>query len=187
MDTLTKVAKQYMNCSPTITQGRLFEIIEATKFNKDAALKGESLRAFTTDSLGDPHAAADIVVKNGDTLLKEVQAKSSAKASRLARMVSSEKYGDMDRLVNSEKANRVKELVENAQIPQGIYAKDYEQAGPHIKGKLEANNITSGGTTYEEALKAANQPQAYALKEKIYTFAEGTFSSMMNGALAGHV
>ena len=53
-------------------------------------MKGESLRAFTTDSLGDPHAAADIVVKNGDTLLKEVQAKSSAKASRLARMVSSE-------------------------------------------------------------------------------------------------
>lgn len=185
MDTLTKVAKQYMNCSPNITQGRLFEIIEATKFNKDAALKGESLRAFTTDSLGDPHAAADILIKDGDTLIKEVQAKSGAKAASLARMVSSEKYGDMDRLVNSEKADKVKELVEKRANSQSIYAKDYEQAAPHINGKLEADNITSGGTTYEEALKATNQPQTYALKEKIYTFAEGTFSSMMNGALAG--
>ena len=111
------------------------------------------MRAFTTDSLGDPHAAADILIKDGDTLIKEVQAKSGAKAASLARMVSSEKYREMDRLVNSEKADKVKELVEKRANSQGIYAKDYEQASPHIKGQLEANNITSGGTTYEEALK----------------------------------
>lgn len=57
MELLLKVAKQYENVAADKTQGRLFEIIETTKFNVKAAELGETIRAATTDSLGDPHAA----------------------------------------------------------------------------------------------------------------------------------
>ncbi|WP_245842467.1 hypothetical protein [Parageobacillus galactosidasius] len=103
MDLLKNVAKQYIKCDPEITQGRLFEIIESTKFNINAAKAGEMFRAFTTHSLGDPQAAADIVIKDSFHILKFIQAKSGKSASSLARMVADPKYRDMDRLVNSEK------------------------------------------------------------------------------------
>ena len=49
---LVKVAKQYINCANDLTQGRMFEIIETTKFNANAAKAGSMLRAVTTDQLG---------------------------------------------------------------------------------------------------------------------------------------
>ena len=185
MDLLKKTADQYINCSPDITQGRLFEIIESTKFNMNAAKAGEVFRAFTTDSLGDPHAAADIVIKEHFNILQEIQAKSGNNASTLARMVSDQKYNDMDRLVNVEKVSRVKELVENRANSNGIYAEDYKQALPNIKGELAYNEIRSGGTTHEEALRATKQTDRYVFEQQASQFVSGTFSAMANGALAG--
>lgn len=185
MDLLKKTAQQYMNCAPGITQGRLFEIIEATKFNVNAAKAGEMFRAFTTDSLGDPHAAADIVIKDGYNILKEIQAKSSNSAAALARMVSDAKYKDMDRLVNTEKAEKVKELIDKRAAANGIYADDYQQAAPHVKGELKYKDIGSGGTTHEEAMRATENTNQYVLEQKVSQFVSGTFSAMANGALAG--
>jgi hypothetical protein len=185
MNLLKKTAQQYLNCSPGITQGRLFEIIEATKFNVNAAKAGEIFRAFTTDSLGDPHAAADIVIKDGYNILKEIQAKSSNSAAGLVRMVSDAKYKDMDRLVNTEKAEKVKELIEKRAAANGIYADDYRQAAPHIKGELQYKNIGSGGTTHDEAMRATENTNQYVLEQKVSQFVSGTFSAMANGALAG--
>ena len=185
MDLLKRTANQYINCSPEITQGRLFEIIEATKFNVNSAKAGEVFRAFTTDSLGDPHAAADIVIKDRFNILKEIQAKSGNSSSTLARMVSDPKYGDMDRLVNIEKASKVKELIEKRASSNGIYVDDYKQAAPNIKGELNYKNIQSGGTTHDEALRAAENTNEYVFKQQASQFAVGTFSAMANGALAG--
>lgn len=60
---LVKVAKQYINCASDKTQGRMFEIIEATKFNANASKAGSMLRAVTTDQLGMPHHEADIFIR----------------------------------------------------------------------------------------------------------------------------
>jgi hypothetical protein len=185
MDLLKDVAKQYIKCDPEITQGRLFEIIESTKFNINAAKAGEMFRAFTTHSLGDPQAAADIVIKDSFHILKAIQAKSGKSASSLARMIADPKYGEMDRLVNSEKASRVAELVKNRAQSNSIYAKDYQQAHPHITGELNYGDISSGGTSYEEALRAAVNPDRYALEQKIRHFVTNTYSAIVNGALAG--
>ena len=70
---LVKVAKQYINCASDLTQGRMFEIIEFTKFNTNAAKAGSMLRAVATDQLGMPHHEADIYIRNksGD-ILREV-------------------------------------------------------------------------------------------------------------------
>jgi hypothetical protein len=185
MDLLKKTAEQYVKVSPDITQGRLFEIIESTKFNVDAAKAGDMLRAYTTESLGDPHAAADIVIKDGFNVVKEIQAKSGNSAPSLTRMISDQKYGEMDRLVNADKAERVKELIEKRAQSNSIYADDYRQAAPHVKGELQHGSVSSGGTTHGEALKAASNTDRYVLEQKLTQFASGTFSAMMNGALAG--
>lgn len=185
MDLLRDVAEQYVQCDPKITQGRLFEVIESTKFNINSAKAGEMFRAFTTDSLGDPHATADIVIKDSFHILKFIQAKSSDNASRLARMVSDQKYGEMDRLVNSEKVNRVAELVKSRAESNSIYAHDYRQAYSHITSELHYGEIRSGGTSYEEAIRAATNPERYVFEQKMQHLIVHTYSAMVNGALAG--
>ncbi len=187
MDLLLKVAKQYENCKPSHTQGRLFEIIETTKFNAKAAQLGEKVRAMTTEALGDPHAKADILIKEGEKILKEVQAKSSEKAPWLANAVRREDYGDMDRLVNSDKVDRVKELVDKRAASKGIYSDDYAKASEHLKGELKSGNISSGGTTHQEALDAAKDPSKFALKTNTAQFGKQMFNAARDGAIAGAI
>ncbi|MFJ7407672.1 MULTISPECIES: hypothetical protein [unclassified Lysinibacillus] len=183
---LVKVAKQYINCASDKTQGRMFEIIESTKFNVNAAKAGSMLRAVTTDQLGMPHHEADIFIRNksGD-VLREVQAKSGNNPVALASYIKNKKYEGMDRLVNMEHKNRVSELMESRIDKQGIYAEDYRDAQKHLKGQLEYDGIKSGGTTHDEATHAAENPEAFASQMNRAEFISGVKNAMLSGALAG--
>lgn len=183
---LKKVALQYINCAPELTQGRMFEILEVTKFNISAAKGGELLRAVTTDHLGYPHAAADILIRNsqGD-ILKEIQAKSSISEATLTRSIAKEHYEGMDRLVNSDKVSRVEELLEKRISKQGIYAEDYKAAKEHLQGELKYGNSSSGGTEYSEAIDAAKNPEQVAKHLNYEELFSGLSSAMVSGALAG--
>lgn len=183
---LIKVAKQYINCASDKTQGRMFEIIETTKFNAAAAKAGSVLRAVTTDQLGEPHAAADILIRNSNgDVLKEIQAKSYNSAASTARAVADAKYNGMDRLVNVEKEEKVNELIEKRMNSKGIYAQDYKDAHGSIKGQTEYGDIKSGGTTYKDSTRAAESPEAFATEMKRAEFISGAKSAMLGGALAG--
>lgn len=183
---LVKVSTQYMKCASDKTQGRIFEIIETTKFNSAAAKAGSTLRAVTTDRLGMPHHEADIFIKNGDgNILSQIQAKSSGKASNLARAVSNKKYNGMDRLVNAEHKERVEDLIGKRINSGGIYTEDYKAASNSIKGQLEYESIKSGGTTYKEALQATENPESYVFIKNSSEFISGASSAMLSGALAG--
>ncbi len=183
---LIKVAKQYINCASDKTQGRMFEIIETTKFNVAAAKAGSLLRAVTTDQLGEPHAAADILIRNpnGD-ILKEIQAKSYEKATETARAVAKSKYNGMDRLVNVENEDRVNELIEKRMNSNGIYAQDYKDANGSIKGQTEYGDIKSGGTTYKYSTRAAENAESFSAEMKKVEFISGAKNAMLGGALAG--
>lgn len=183
---LIKVAKQYMNCDSSFTQGRMFEIIETTKFNVNAAKVGSLLRAVTTEQLGMPHHEADIFIKNasGD-VLREVQAKSGAKASHLANYIRNEKYSGMDRLVNIEHEQRVGELMDNRISKGGIFTEQYQDARANLKGQLEHEDISSGGTTYKETKYAAENVESYARQSNYAEVIAGAKSAMLSGALAG--
>lgn len=186
MDQLKEVAKQYINCAPDKTQGRMFEIIETAKFNAAAAKAGSVLRAVTTDQLGEPHAAADILIRNakGD-VLKEIQAKSYNSSPTTARAIADSKYNGMDRLINVEKEERVKELVEKRANSNGIYAREYKDAQGSIVGKTAYGEVSSGGTTYDESLEAAKNAEAFAKKMNHAEFVSGASTAMITGALAG--
>lgn len=186
MDQLKKVASQYANCATDKTQGRMFELIETTRFNAAAAKAGSLLRAITTDQEGNPHAAADILIKNakGD-VLKEIQAKSYNSAATSARAVADSKYNGMDRLVNVEKESKVKELVEKRMNSNGVYAQDYKDAHGTITGQTQYGDIKSGGTTYDESIRAAENAEAFANKMNRAEFICGARNAMLGGALAG--
>jgi len=183
---LIKVAKQYINCATDKTQGRMFEIIESTKFNAAAAKAGSVLRAITTDQLGEPHAAADILIRNpnGD-VLKEIQAKSYNSAVKAARAVADAKYNGMDRLVNVENEEKVNELIEKRMNSGSIYAQDYKDAHGSIKGQTEFGDIKSGGTTYNDSTRAAENPETFTIEMKRAEFISGAKSAIIGGALAG--
>ncbi|MEK5232784.1 hypothetical protein MHB42_13545 [Lysinibacillus sp. FSL K6-0232] len=183
---LVAVAEQYINCASDKTQGRMFEIIETTKFNVNAVKAGSLLRAVTTDELGEPHAAADLLIRNpSGQVLKEIQAKSYSTTPTAARAIANPKYNGMDRLVNVEKAERVSELVEKRMNSQGIYAQDYKDAYGDITGEVYYEDISSGGTTYEEAMDAAENSETFAAKMNRTEFISGVQSAMLSGALAG--
>ena len=55
-------------------KGNLFEYIEAAKFNADAASKGMSAKDVVTD-VYDQGAAADILIKDGGRVQKEINYK----------------------------------------------------------------------------------------------------------------
>lgn len=183
---LVKVAEQYINCASDKTQGRIFEIIETGKFNVGAAKAGSLLRAVTTDQLGMSQHEADIFIRNksGD-ILRQAQAKSSNRAAALAGYVKDKKYEGMDRLVNTEHKERVKDLIENRISKEGVYADDYRDAHKHLKGQLEHDDIKSGGTTYEEAKRATENPTEYASDIDKSEVIAGANNAILSGALAG--
>lgn len=185
---LQKVAEQYVNCASSYTQGRMFEIIEMTKFNAAAAKAGSLLRAVTTEQLGEPHAAADLLIRNANgDVLKEIQAKSYEKAAATTHAIAKPEYNGMDRLVNKENEDKVNKLIEKRMNTEGIYAQNYRDAHGSVKGQTEYGDgeIQSGGTTYKEALQAAEDPNGYTSAMNRTELFTGARNAMVGGALAG--
>ena len=180
-------AKRLMNVDSDISQGFLFEYIEATKFNIDAAVKGSNLKAEVTAASGDHHNAADILIKEGKKVVKEVQAKSSDNAVDATGYFKNSKYDGMQKLTNPEHSNRVKELAENRASQDGIYAKEYADTAKNATGKLHHDNINSGGTSHSEAVEAAENASEYTNRMEIKTFSKEIGVTAVNVAAASAV
>lgn len=164
-------------------KGNLFEYIEAAKFNTDAASKGMTARAVVTD-VYDPSAAADILIKDGGRVQKEVQAKfvkSSNKGveNSAAKSVFDQaggqkghwgKYKGMDRLIRKDESynaegsmlDEAKKLAKNRAESPDIHADDYRDVKEHLTDELYYREATSGGTTFEEVQEAYASPDKYA-------------------------
>jgi len=68
---------------------------------------------------------------------------------------------------------------------EGIYADNYRDAQKHLKGQLEHDGINSGGTTHEDAKRAAENPNAFASEMNRTEFISGAKNAMLGGALGG--
>lgn len=152
---LRQLAIDKQNVLADKAQGWMFEQLEVTKFNLDAVRKGSHLHAATTDSLGlTNHQTTDVIVKHGKKTLKEFQLKSSNEASSSAIRLADYKYADVNLVAPSDQTDKVQEF----------YAKktafDYTSASERLHKGVEADNVSSGGTTYDEALKATDSKHA---------------------------
>lgn len=160
-------------------KGNLFEYIEAAKFNVDAAGKGATARAVVTD-IKDPHAAADILIKEGSKTRREVQAKfvqlskderyKSAAKSVFDQVGKYGKYKGMDRLIRKQDdynsdGSLLKEAkkIAKARADSGsMYAEDYRDVYEHLTDELRYDDVSSGGTTIEEVRTAYDSPETYS-------------------------
>lgn len=164
-------------------KGNLFEYIETAKFNTDAAGKGMLARAVVTD-VYDQGAAADILIKEGGKVQKEVQAKfikSSNKGveNSAARSVFDQagaqkghwgKYKGMDRLIRKDEhynaegsmLDEARKLAKSRAESGSIHAKDFRDVHEYLTDELYYGDATSRGTTFEEVQTAYESPEKYA-------------------------
>lgn len=187
MNLLRNEAERLINVSVDKKQGNLFEIIERTKFNMDAAKKGSSLRAVTTAELGMPHAQADILIKDGERTIKEIQAKSSEKSTNALKELfkKREKYVGMDKVINKEHVDNVNNKITQRIDKNNIYRDDYQEIKNTLSGETKAGDITSGGTTYKEVESAAQNANDYANKLELKQFKNEIRVSAKQAATAG--
>lgn len=185
MDLFREAAAKLGAVNPKIAQGNLFEYIEAAKFNADAGLKNSSFQAVVTAAEKNPHDAADLLIKNSDRIVREVQAKSMNRVGNLADSLSNEKYQGMQKLVPDGNASQVRELAQKRSQYNNI--DNYTDTANNVTDKLNCNGIESGGTAYQENLWAAENPELYAaLLEGKYVAQEALVTGA-NAAIAGFV
>lgn len=166
MAQLRSEAARLRNVAPELSKGNLFEVIESTKFNADAARQGRPVRAEVTALSGFPTAPADILLVRNGEVLQEVQAKVSRSSTYLSRVHSHVKYAQMGRLVPSDRAACVQ------RIAGGLAGRFAERGDPraelfadtaeNVTGELRFGSVRSGGTTVDEAMDAVTEPTRYA-------------------------
>lgn len=206
MDLFRLKAIQTKNVDFPQAKGNLFEYIESTKFNKDAALKGSSVRAVVTDAIGKPHDPADIIFQKNGKTVGEVQAKfmdtySKGKKTSAASSVFHQaggqkghwgKYDKMQRLIRKDESyndegsllDEAKRLAKTKANSKSIHAQEYEDVYENLTDELiyKKDNIRSGGTTLEEVRKAYDNPQKYAKKMEYKQLASDVKISTVNAA-----
>ncbi|MEN9358749.1 MAG: hypothetical protein RL095_284 [Verrucomicrobiota bacterium] len=163
---LREIGKCYAKVDVDLTQGRFFEVIEVLKFNREAASQQVAEQAFTTASLGQPTAPADILIKSAKTgeVLKEVQAKSYGSAAESVNALRAQKYQGMDLLAPQDQIDKAKVLVGKRANSGSINAPQYQDMDKRLTGELKSDQVASGGTTRSEADWAAEHPKLAALK-----------------------
>lgn len=154
---LRQLAIDKQNVLADKAQGWMFEQLEVIKFNTDAVRKGSRLYAATTDSLGQTnHPTTDVLISNG----KAFQLKSGNKASSSAFMLADKQYTDVNLVAPSDQTDKVQELYAKRVESGALKADDYKSASGRLHKGVEAENVSSGGTTYDEALKATDPKHA---------------------------
>lgn len=134
-----------------LLKGKLFEFIEAAKFNRNAARAGKTVRAHVKAAEGQPTGAVDIALKEGSRTTREIQAKAWRNPEDLARQATKEKYDGMDVLVPKDKVRATnRELADKGESRQ-------------VVGELRSGEVASGGTTSSELRLAKDNPKLYRI------------------------
>ena len=138
-----------------LLKGKLFEFIEAAKFDRNAARAGKTGRAHVTAAEGQPTSAVDIALTDVSGKPRDVQAKAWGKAKDLANQATKEKYEGMDVLVPKDKVETTNRIL--------------TQTGENreVVGELRSGGTASGGTNSVELEWATNNPKLYRLAVEV--------------------
>lgn len=189
MDLFRQAAEKYANKTISTKQGNLFEYIEAAKFNVDASKKLSNLSAEVTDSIGLPHDRADILIKEGNKVVKQIQAKSSKDGISALKELFKKRniYRDLNKISNPENIDKIKELSEKRALKGSIYSEDYKNLNETIESSTRYDNVDSGGTSYKEVLDAAENPKKYANAFELRQYKSEVLKTTKNAAIAGSI
>lgn len=167
------------------SQGNLFEEILAYKFNINAIRDGVATRATTTASQGQIHAAADILVKDGNKTVLEIQAKSSNRASNVAWELRDSKYDGMSKVTNPEHVDRVRELSTKRANSGSEYADNYRDTVKNIDSSIKYKGVDSGGVSHSEAMTITENTKWYTFKQEMTAASKEIGASGLTGAITG--
>lgn len=166
-------------------QGNLFEYIESAKYNRNAAFQGSRCRAHVNHANGSPHAVADIEIRRGTQVVRQVQAKLCRRPAKTTHEISNPKYRGMQKLVARDQADRVRGLAGRRAATGTLKAEDYTDTVRNVTGELRADGVGSGGTSYEEAARAAKSPRLYAALTELNSVAREAAVTGGQAAAAG--
>jgi hypothetical protein len=192
MGDMVREASHLANKAPEFLKGDLFEYIEVAKFNADAAVRDPSLVAKLTRELGDPHAAADILITRHGHVVREAQAKASRGTEELTRYLRHSKYHGMQKVVPVDKVGQVQQRAEFrarswARRGEEGLARENLDTAQNVTGELHHDGVTSGGTTNAEAELAASSPRLYRVQLEAQYVAREVAVAAGTGAAAGAV
>ncbi|HYF76884.1 MAG TPA: hypothetical protein VD973_07125 [Symbiobacteriaceae bacterium] len=109
-------------------------------------------------------------------------------AARLTYEVSDPKYHTMQKVTNPENVDRVRGLAERRGELQGsLKAEDYRDTARNVSGETRHGDVRSGGTSYQEARLAAEQPGRFAAWQEVQQVARETATQAAAAAATGAV
>ncbi|KJZ63738.1 hypothetical protein [Pseudomonas fluorescens] len=174
---LRDIAFQRRNLAADQAQGWVFEQLEVSKFNLDALRKNASVKAATTDVLGEiNNQVADIRITDVDAVVKSYQAKSRTSAAASIFDLTDEKYADVNLVGSSDQYDDMLRLAKRRGDTESIYAERYRTVPDRLDQGIEYDNVRSGGTTRDEAV--ANTQASVA---------DGTASGMERAAIGNEM
>lgn len=156
------VCKQWRNCAPEQTAGRVAETMHTGSFNADAVLKGRvDLTAATTASGGNGHAAVDIEILRRGKLVGGAQVKYCGDTAKTTFSVSAPKYDGLQKVVPAEQAAGVRDLAKRRGT-SGIGQRNYPDTAQKASDRVRLGGVESKPLSTAEAVEAAKNPKAAA-------------------------
>ena len=185
---LFRVCEPKRNVDVCRSQGFAFEALETLKFNRAAGREGSPLQAVTT-CLTDPRAAADIEIRDGIEIVRQIQCKSYDTPVNTMRALANPKYDGMGRLAPADQVEEIASKLEKGlqRPPENIYTNDYLDVREHLMDELAHDDVASGGTTRAQAEQAAQAPAAIALRFAFDEAMREVADATKKGAIAGAV
>ncbi len=152
LDEFVDEARKRADYSFDLRKGFLFERIEASKYNRNAARAGE--RGLRASVRGDNHRSVDIDLKGGRGPSEPFQLKSSDSPKWLRDEAIKDQYKDVPIDVPKDKVEQTNAILEQ------------EGSKKRVAGELSGRGVGSGGTSTKELKWATGNPKTYRILQE---------------------
>ncbi|WP_322763316.1 hypothetical protein [Frankia sp. Cr2] len=187
--TVQRLAERYANHGNPQRAGHMFEVMHALAFNRNAIRAGASVRAHVTQWMagGSQTATVDVVLRDGDRLVAEAQAKLVNRATTTAHDLARSDYAGMERVVATDKLVAVDDLLGRRlrMSPDGLRYEDYRDTRAHLTDTLHHGSVHSRGISMREAHSAAKNPGGWADAQVAGAAGREVLTAGLAGAGAG--
>ena len=163
MDKFQQAAKSNLDNSKL--KGKLFEYIEAAKFNTDAASKGAGVKSHVMAAEGQHKTKHDIEFRKSGKVVGKAQLKAHKNPTDAKRALQDRQYDGMKKQT----------------------VKDHEMKISDASGEMKQGEVSSGGTTHNELMCATNGPKAYAARKELGQVLDEASSAGKAAAAAGAI
>lgn len=187
IDRIHEINDTYGAASKESIAGRIAEEYHTGTFNLDAVRKGRSgIMARTTESLGEPHAPADMKVFQDEKTVAEAQSKYRGSTAKTTFGLSDPKYDGMQKI---HPADQDVAGLAQKRGSSGVGARNYPDTARNANPTLKYDKVSSESLSRKGALDIAKNPQKATqsiMKDQVMTSvkADATRSALIGGIIS---